>query len=123
MKKLIIYFLLGFVLPTCMLAQTTYTVGTTVTADFPTLWDAFDFINSANTNGNITLQLNIQVIIHQILLKQIKLSDVIVDQFILGWYGMFSLEAMCMRKPVLCYIREDLAEKYKNLPILNTKPE
>jgi len=36
---------------------------------------------------------------------------------------MFSLEAMCMKKPVLCYIREDLAEKYKNLPILNTKPE
>ena len=23
----------------------------------------------------------------------------------------------------MCYIREDLAEKYKNLPILNTKPE
>ena len=60
---------------------------------------------------------------HDEVLKQIKLSDVIVDQFILGWYGMFSLEAMCMRKPVLCYIREDLAEKYKNLPILNTKPE
>jgi glycosyltransferase involved in cell wall biosynthesis len=36
---------------------------------------------------------------------------------------MFSIEAMCMRKPVLCYIREDLAEKYNNLPILNTKPE
>jgi glycosyltransferase involved in cell wall biosynthesis len=36
---------------------------------------------------------------------------------------MFSLEAMCMKKPVLCYIREDLVEKYKNLPILNTKPE
>ena len=60
---------------------------------------------------------------HDEVLKQIKLSDIIVDQFILGWYGMFSLEAMCMKKPVLCYIREDLAEKYKNLPILNTKPE
>jgi len=60
---------------------------------------------------------------HDEVLKQIKLSDVIVDQFILGWYGMFSLEAMCMKKPVLCYIKEDLAEKYKNLPILNTKPE
>ena len=60
---------------------------------------------------------------HDEVLKQIKLSYVIVDQFILGWYGMFSLEAMCMKKPVLCYIREDLVEKYKNLPILNTKPE
>jgi len=60
---------------------------------------------------------------HDEVLKQIKLSDVIVDQFVLGWYGMFSLEAMCMKKPVLCYIREDLAEKYQNLPILNTKPE
>jgi hypothetical protein len=36
---------------------------------------------------------------------------------------MFSIEAMCMRKTVLCYIREDLAEKYNNLPIQNTKPE
>jgi glycosyltransferase involved in cell wall biosynthesis len=61
---------------------------------------------------------------HDEVLKQIQLSDVIVDQLILGWYGTFSIEAMCMGKPVLCYINRDLVAKYyQNLPILNTSPE
>jgi glycosyltransferase involved in cell wall biosynthesis len=60
---------------------------------------------------------------HDEVLKQIQLSDIIVDQLILGWYGMFSIEAMCMGKPVLCYIQKDLAYKYQNLPIVNTSPE
>lgn len=58
---------------------------------------------------------------HEEVLRQIQLSDIIVDQLIFGWYGMFSIEAMCMGKPVLCYIKKDLIDKYcQNLPILNT---
>jgi glycosyltransferase involved in cell wall biosynthesis len=61
---------------------------------------------------------------HEEVLEQTKLSDIIVDQLIIGWYGMFSIEAMCMGKPVLCYIKKDLADKYyQDLPILNTSPE
>lgn len=61
---------------------------------------------------------------HEEVLKQIHLSDIIVDQLILGWYGMFSIEAMCMGKPVLCYIKKDLISKHcQNLPILNTSSE
>ena len=55
MKKFVIYFLLVLFLPTKLLAQT-YTVGTTG-ADFPTLFDAFDFINNANTNGDLVIQI------------------------------------------------------------------
>jgi len=33
--------------------------------------------------------------------------DVVADQLIIGWYGMFAVEAMAMGKPVLCYIRSD----------------
>ena len=36
---------------------------------------------------------------------------------------MFSIETMCMGKPTLCYIRQDLSENYPELPILNTTPK
>jgi len=38
--------------------------------------------------------------------------DLVADQFVIGWYAMFAIEAMSMKKPVLCYIREDLLELY-----------
>lgn len=43
-------------------------------------------------------------------------ADVVVDQLRIGWYGVFSVEAMALGRPVLCYIREDL------LPHLGTSP-
>lgn len=60
---------------------------------------------------------------HDEVLKQIRLSDIIVDQLILGWYGVFSIEGMCIGRPVLCYIRQDLLEMHPELPILNTTSE
>lgn len=38
--------------------------------------------------------------------------DVVADQLIIGWYAMFSMEAMSMGKPVICYLRKDLIELY-----------
>lgn len=56
--------------------------------------------------------------------------DLVADQFVIGWYAMFAMEAMAMEKPVLCYLRDDLVELYAktgvlppgDLPILNTGP-
>lgn len=56
--------------------------------------------------------------------------DLVADQFVIGWYAMFALEAMAMEKPVLCYLRQDLLDLYakagvmprEDLPILNTSP-
>ena len=53
MKRITIYFLLFLALQTSLLAQTK-TVGTTG-GDFATLKEAFDFINSGNLTGSITL--------------------------------------------------------------------
>ena len=39
-------------------------------------------------------------------------ADLVADQFVIGWYAMFAIEAMAMEKPVLCYLREDLVELY-----------
>lgn len=57
--------------------------------------------------------------------KEIYLrADIIVDQLLLGAYGLVSVEAMAFGKPVICYIREDLKGKYpKELPIFSADPE
>lgn len=62
------------------------------------------------------------------IIKTIQDVDLVADQFVIGWYAMFALEAMSLQKPVLCYLRNDLIELYtkaglitKNeIPILNT---
>ena len=53
-------------------------------------------------------------------------ADIIADQFIGGWYGLFAIEAMALGKPVLCYMREDLLmgnPRVKDCPIVNTNPD
>jgi len=51
-------------------------------------------------------------------------ADIIIDGLIIGWYGVLSIEAMALKKPVCCYLREDLKEKYApNCPIINSTPE
>ena len=48
-------------------------------------------------------------------------ADLIVDQLILGWHGIFALEAMAMGKPVVCYLCEGFFEQshVKDIPIIN----
>lgn len=38
--------------------------------------------------------------------------DMVADQCIMGWYALFAIEAMALKKPVLCHIRKDLEELY-----------
>jgi glycosyltransferase involved in cell wall biosynthesis len=55
-------------------------------------------------------------------------ADIVADQFIVGWYALFAIEAMAMAKPVLCYLRPDLLELYTlysfagECPLVNTPP-
>ena len=52
--------------------------------------------------------------------------DVVVDQLVVGWYGMFAVEAMALGKPVLCNIDKNLENlfifegiiKKNNLPVI-----
>ena len=48
----------------------------------------------------------------------IQNCDVIADQLIIGWYAMFAIEAMSLRKPVLCYTRSDLENLYVQADLL-----
>ena len=49
--------------------------------------------------------------------------DLAIDQLLIGWYGVFSMECMALGKPTIVYIRDDLVEKSSvELPILNANP-
>lgn len=50
-------------------------------------------------------------------------ADIVVDQILLGTYGILSIEAMALGKTVICYIRPDLFPKYPNLPIVSANPD
>ena len=51
-------------------------------------------------------------------------ADVVIDQLLLGTYGILAVESMALGKPVLSYIREDIREKYPpDLPILSCNPD
>lgn len=49
-----------------------------------------------------------------------KQADIIADRFKLGWYGVFSLEAMALGKPVLVYMDDDLAPYDRGAPVVDT---
>lgn len=60
---------------------------------------------------------------HDAALKIYEDADIIVDQLLVGSFGLFAVECMGMGKPVLCHIREDIIKYHPNLPILNTNPD
>ncbi len=43
-------------------------------------------------------------------------ADIIVDQLLIGTYGMFAIECMAYGKPTVCYIREDLLDSFPEAP-------
>lgn len=56
-------------------------------------------------------------------LKAISQSTIIVDQLIIGEYGVFAIEAMALDKPTVCFIRNKLQKRYEEefegFPIIN----
>ena len=49
-------------------------------------------------------------------------ADIVVDQLLIGWYGMFAVEAMAMGKPVIAYIRDGLRSYVPDLPVVSATP-
>jgi hypothetical protein len=51
-------------------------------------------------------------------------ADIIIDQLLIGWYGVLTLEGMALGKPVIVYVREELLDNFDHdLPIHNANPE
>jgi glycosyltransferase involved in cell wall biosynthesis len=38
-------------------------------------------------------------------------ADIVVDQLVAGWHGIFALEAMALGKPVVAYLKPDVVER------------
>jgi glycosyltransferase involved in cell wall biosynthesis len=71
----------------------------------------FDFILIENTSREGTLE-------------TMSRADIVLDQFILGGYGMAAIEAMALGKAVVCYIKPSLLHAYPaDLPIANANPD
>jgi hypothetical protein len=58
-------------------------------------------------------------------LEIMKDADILLDQIILGSYGLATCEAMAFGKPVMCYIMPEVFEAGldKECPIVNTNPD
>jgi hypothetical protein len=57
---------------------------------------------------------------HEILMSYLKNADIVIDQLLLGWYGMLSVEAMAFSKPVCVYIDETLNSYLPFNPLVTT---
>ncbi len=56
--------------------------------------------------------------------KIYRQADIIIDQLLLGSYGILSAESMAFGKPVITYVRDDLLCYYANeLPICTANPD
>ncbi|HEU0155403.1 MAG TPA: hypothetical protein VFQ82_04980, partial [Stellaceae bacterium] len=57
-------------------------------------------------------------------LEQYRRADVVVDQLLVGWYGVLSMEAMALGKAAIAYIRPDLTGFFgSSMPLLNANPD
>jgi glycosyltransferase involved in cell wall biosynthesis len=51
-------------------------------------------------------------------------ADIVIDQLRIGWYGVLTVEAMALGKPVIVYIRDDLLHHLgPELPVAVANPE
>lgn len=58
---------------------------------------------------------------HNEALEYYKQADIVIDQLLIGWYGMLAQECMALGKPVCVYLKEDLQGYLpNNQPLLNT---
>jgi hypothetical protein len=48
--------------------------------------------------------------------------DILVDQVMMGWYGLLAIEGMAERRAVVSYLREDLRPQYPDCPIVSAEP-
>lgn len=80
-------------------------------------------IKELRTKYNFDFRL-IQGVSRRETLQQIQHADIYLDQFVAGNHGMAALEAMAFGKPVLCYIKPSMIDKYpSDLPIVNANQD
>jgi len=82
--------------------------------------DAVEKLKDSGFNINLIL---VEGVEHDKAIEYYKEADIVIDQLVIGWYGVFSIECMALGKPVCCYIHKDLETYMPFNPIVNIKPE
>jgi len=49
-------------------------------------------------------------------------ADIVVDQLLVGWYGVFAIECMALGKPVCVYIKGGLKKYLDGSPLIDADP-
>jgi Glycosyltransferase len=82
-----------------------------------------DYIIKAIDDLKLTYDFDFKLIENISYEESIKIyekADIVVDQLLIGSYGLVAIENMALGKPVLCYINERMKEKYPaELPIIS----
>ncbi|MCH1626280.1 glycosyltransferase [Ferdinandcohnia quinoae] len=79
-------------------------------------------INQLMGKANFKYQI-LEKMSHEKALATYMNADIIIDQLLCGTYGMFSVEAMAMGKPVVAFIRDDVRSEFpEDLPIVQATP-
>ncbi|MBK6862628.1 MAG: glycosyltransferase [Ideonella sp.] len=60
---------------------------------------------------------------HYELIAQLAEADVVIDQILIGWYGVLSVEAMALGKAVIAFIRDDLVHEVPPGVLVNANPK
>lgn len=56
--------------------------------------------------------------------KLYRTADIIVDQLLMGTYGVFAIEVMALGKPVITYITDEMKESFpEDLPVISASPD
>lgn len=87
-----------------------------------------DVVENLRSEGYDIELLMLSKVPNEEIIQAISEVDIVADQFIVGWYAMFALEAMTLGKPVMCFLRNELIHLYTNagliekdeIPIINT---
>jgi glycosyltransferase involved in cell wall biosynthesis len=48
--------------------------------------------------------------------------DILVDQLMMGWYGLLAIEGMAEGKPVIAYMRDDFVRDRPDIPVISAEP-
>ena len=48
--------------------------------------------------------------------------DILVDQLMMGWYGLLAMEGMAESKAVIAYLRPDFAKALAGCPVISAEP-
>jgi hypothetical protein len=60
---------------------------------------------------------------HGALLLELAEADIVIDQIVIGWYGVLAVEAMALGKAVVAYIRDDLVHEVPQGVLFNANPK